>query len=237
LPGAAHDVGIGADGSVWVIGNDEQPGGFGIWRWNGSDWDGIDGAAVRIAVGPDGQPWVVNASGDIFQRAGGAWLPRPGAAQDIGVGANGAVWVIGTNEVPGGFGIWQWNGTDWVAIDGGGVRISVGPDGQPWIVNANEQISCRIGNGWQLIPDGAARDIAVGSDPRVDGGPGSVWVAGTNPTSGGYGIWRWNLNSWNWKTIDGGATNVAVDSLGLPWVVNDRGEIFRRLDGGQVGVD
>ncbi len=60
LQGGASDIGIGADGSMWVIGKDERPGGFGIYYWTGSRWQRVDGAAVRIDVGPDGIPWVVN---------------------------------------------------------------------------------------------------------------------------------------------------------------------------------
>jgi len=30
LPGLAKDIGVGADGSVWVIGMDPEPGGYGI---------------------------------------------------------------------------------------------------------------------------------------------------------------------------------------------------------------
>ncbi|HJN97009.1 MAG: hypothetical protein CMQ15_02525 [Gammaproteobacteria bacterium] len=60
LQGGASDIGIGADGSMWVIGKDERPGGFRIYYWTGSRWQRVDGAAVRIDVGPDGIPWVVN---------------------------------------------------------------------------------------------------------------------------------------------------------------------------------
>jgi hypothetical protein len=36
LPGLANDIGVGADGTVWVIGADAVPGGYGIHRWTGS---------------------------------------------------------------------------------------------------------------------------------------------------------------------------------------------------------
>src|SRR5438105_2781316 len=37
MPGMATDIGVGADGSVWVIGDNKVAGGFGIYRWNGKD--------------------------------------------------------------------------------------------------------------------------------------------------------------------------------------------------------
>jgi hypothetical protein len=66
LPGAATDIGVGADGSVWVTGTNPLPGGFGIYRWDGSNWNEYPGGATQIAVGPDGTPWVVNDGGSIF---------------------------------------------------------------------------------------------------------------------------------------------------------------------------
>lgn len=81
-----------------------------------------------------------------------------------------------------------------------------------------------------------------GSQPPVRGGPvklpgsahdidvknGVVWVVGTNPVPGGYAIYR--LNGQTWTSIDGGATRIAVDNAGDPWVVNAEGTIFHRTN-------
>src|SRR5687767_9590371 len=64
------------------------------------------------------------------------WSLLPEQATDIGVGASGAVWKLGTNPVPGGYGVWQYVNGWWTPTDGGGVKISVGRDGQPWLVNS-----------------------------------------------------------------------------------------------------
>jgi hypothetical protein len=217
-PGAAYDVGACGD-SVWVVGTNPQPGGYGIYHWNGGGWDGIDGGAVRIAVAPDGSPWVVNDAGAICHRVGTQWTYPPGAAHDIGVGADGGVWVIGTNPVPGGYGIYHWNGGGWDGIDGGAVRIAVAPDGSPWVVNDAGSIFHREGGQWRQVP-GGAHDIGVGAD-------GSVWVIGTDVTPGGYGIYVYAQNA-QWDRIDGGATEVAVTGTGMPWVVNSAHSIFER---------
>jgi hypothetical protein len=70
LPGTAKDIGIEADGSVWIIGT--NPSGtkdnFGVHRWTGKDWFGLEGGGVQISVDKSGLPWVVNALGDIFHR-------------------------------------------------------------------------------------------------------------------------------------------------------------------------
>jgi hypothetical protein len=130
--GAAIDIGVGG-ASVWVIGTDPVPGGYGIYYWNGSDWNSAGGGAVRIAVSRDGTPWVVNDVGKIFVLSGGNWQPLPGAALDIGTDVN-TTWVIGTNPVAGGYGIYYWkNDSEWAGVDGGAVSISGG--GSPWVVN------------------------------------------------------------------------------------------------------
>ena len=68
LPGLARDIGVGANGSVWILGTNQLGSDFGIYKWNDaiSNWDQADGAGTRIAVGPDGLPWLVNAAGQIF---------------------------------------------------------------------------------------------------------------------------------------------------------------------------
>ncbi|WP_157659411.1 tectonin domain-containing protein [Burkholderia ubonensis] len=69
LPGAANDIGVGSDGSVWVTDTNKVGGGFGIYRWNGTGWDNVSGGAVNISVSPNGLPWVVNSEGAIYRRA------------------------------------------------------------------------------------------------------------------------------------------------------------------------
>ncbi|HRH44735.1 MAG TPA: hypothetical protein PKY82_24065, partial [Pyrinomonadaceae bacterium] len=32
-PGAATDIAVSANGSVWIIGTDRQTGGYGIYQW------------------------------------------------------------------------------------------------------------------------------------------------------------------------------------------------------------
>jgi hypothetical protein len=141
LPGAARDIGIGG-GKVYVIGNNQAPGGFGIYRWNGSPtgnaWDRVPGGAVRIAVDRNGSPWVVNDQGNIYLWANGRFEPVPGKANDIGCGGD-EVYVVGYNSVPGGYGIYRYaglvGGRPWESIPGGAVRIAADDKGKPWVVN------------------------------------------------------------------------------------------------------
>ena len=211
LPGLATDIGVGRDGSVWIIGTNPVPGGFGIFHWNGSAWDSVNGGAVRIAVAPNGEPWVVNNAGNIFRSTDGkgGWQQLPGVATDIGVGSDGSAWIIGTSgSNPAGNG-----------IDTEGNRIAVAPDGSPWMVNNAGKIfrSTDGKGGWQQLP-GVATDIAVGSN-------GLGWIIGTNPVPGGFGIFDWDGSAW--RSVNGGAVCITVAPNGEPWVVNDAGSIFQ----------
>jgi hypothetical protein len=68
LPGSAKDIGVGADGTVWIIGTD--PSGtaddFGAHKWTGKEWRGVEGGGVQISADKTGKPWMVNAMGNIF---------------------------------------------------------------------------------------------------------------------------------------------------------------------------
>ena len=200
LSGAAQDIGVGADGSAWVIGTNSVPGGFGLWRWSGSDWAAVDGGAVRLAVGPRGDPWVVNSEGRIFNRVRNSWRELPGRAVDIGVGANGEVWVIGTDASPGGYSIHRWTGSEWDRVDGAAARIAVAPDGSPWVVNSEGRIYQRQRGTWVEMP-GRAKDIGVSAN-------GTPWVIGTDAVPGGSSIFYWNGSTW--VRVEGAAIGIAV---------------------------
>jgi hypothetical protein len=215
-PGAATDVGIGANGSVWVIGINPVGGGFGIWHWNGTGWIPLAGGGVAIAVDPGGRPWVINSGHRIYQWNGQNWTLYPGAATDIGVGSNGSVWVVGINPVGGGFGIWHWSGRGWSSVPGGAVRITVDSAGLPWVANTTHNIYHWNGRNWTIFPGGAT-DIAVGAN-------GSLWVVGVNPVAGGFGIWHWTGTGW--APLSGGAARIAIDPRGNPWIVNSSRDIL-----------
>jgi hypothetical protein len=59
LPGAAKDVAVDLDGSIWVIGGTpvNSAGDFGVLRFNGTFFEAVEGlAGVRIAIAPTARP-------------------------------------------------------------------------------------------------------------------------------------------------------------------------------------
>lgn len=145
MHGAAHDIGVGADGSVWVVGVTERRGGYEIFKLGKYGWIRVDGTGVRIDVDPQGRPWVINHDDEIFRLENGFWRRMPGKAKDIGIGADGSVWVIGAEERAGGYSVYRFNGTGWDKVPGSARQISVGPDGEPWVVNRDGDIFRSIG--------------------------------------------------------------------------------------------
>jgi Tectonin domain len=228
VPGSAHDIAFGADGSRWIIGNTANAGGYDIEYWNGGGWTAVDGGAVKIAVGPSGDPWVVNSIHQIFHRAGGAsgsWQGLPGNANDIAVGRNGSVWIVTNTSAPGGYSPAYWNGSGWTVIAGGVTKIAVDPQGNPWAINSINQIF-RLANGtWQGMPNQTATDISIGAD-------GTVYILGTAPIPASYGPLRWDPSQSTWIRMDdngaSGGTLIEVDVNGAPWVINAN-NIYQRI--------
>jgi hypothetical protein len=210
----ASDIAVGANGVVWIIGND--PAGAAdknIYRWDGNAFQQTVGQAVRIAVDPNGKAWVVNSSGSIFRWIETSWQNMPGKAIDIGIGAKGEVWVLDPNGTP-----FKWDGNNWRPIGGGGWRIAVDPSGNPWVVNQGNQIWRWNGASWDLLP-GSAKDIAIGPD-------GSVRVVSTVPAAGGFQIQRWADGQWVPERDAAGAA-VAAGPAGALYVMRDTGAVVR----------
>jgi hypothetical protein len=211
-----------------VIGTDNQPGGGGVYMWNGSAFTNpVGGSGLRISVNGIGLPRLVNKYQAIYAY-NNPWQQLPGSAYDIGSGADFSLWVIGTNSVPGGNGIFYFNGSSWTSFSGGGVRIAIAPDGNPWVVNSTQDIYCYNGTNWVHVP-GKAYDVGVGAN-------GSAWVIGTNSVPGGFGIYHWTpdagqplCGAGSFSSVAGGGTQISVGTDGLPFVVNSAGAIYERI--------
>jgi hypothetical protein len=190
MTGAAVDIGVGANGTVWVTnaaGN--------IYRWTGSAWTQIAGTASRVSVDPQGNAWVVNSTGGINLWSGSAWVQKTGSLSDIGVGANGTVW--GVNSAGN---IYRWTGSAWTQISGAASRVSVDPQGNAWVVNSAGAIYLWTGSNWSQKP-GSAKDVAACHN-------GDVYVIGPDDAP-----YKWNGTSWDKKTGPA-LLNIACDASG-----------------------
>ncbi|MFK7865657.1 MAG: tectonin domain-containing protein [Pseudohongiellaceae bacterium] len=216
LNGSAYDIGVGANGDVWVVGTNDEAGGFGIYKISGSRVSGLRGGAIRVDVDANGNPWIINDDDRIYRWHNGAWQRLPGEALDIGIGADGSVWVASYE------GVYKWDGAGWTDFGGAGSRIDVGPDGRPWVVGFSDRIYTLQGDSWRRLP-GEASDIGVGAN-------GAVWVVSpAKLASDGFEeprrIYRWN--GIDWDRVDGDAFDISVGPDGMPWVTNSYADIYR----------
>lgn len=224
LSGAATDIGVGADGTVKVIGTDGNQ-----WHYIGSSnsWlkeSDIPNNGVSIAVDPSGDFWATDKAKNIWRASGIHDVTLSGAAVDVAVGGDNSLWVVGTDSIRGGGGVFRYQaGSDsWTRISNyhGAARITADPAGNPWIVDANNYIYRWDSNSATFVklPD-AANDISVSAN-------GKVWIIGIAAVGGGYDIRYWNADKNAWTTIPGGAVRICADPKGNPWVINSNNDIF-----------
>lgn len=174
IDGAAHDVAIGSDGTVYAIGVTKKGSGYEIFKRakTASKWIRMDGTATRVAVSGT-VAWVVNGKGHIFTQSGSKWKRIAGpAAQDIGASAK-AVWIIGVDGK-----IYVRAGNNWQGVAGTARRIDIDQNGRPWVVNDRGDIYVHDNNmKWQKLPGGAV-DVAVDvpGAARIVGKDGKIYV-------------------------------------------------------------
>lgn len=239
LPGRAKDIGVGADGSAWIVGSGVANGD--IYRWDGTQWILVGGSGVFIAVGPQGDPWVVNVASDLFHRVNNQWMfiSDQGSVTGVGVGADGTVLVAGGTSCFCGPVVNQrlyryTAAAGFEELPGGGRAAVIEPDGAGWwVLNSNGEIF-----RWQGGPDyrrieGHARDISRGAN-------GDIWIVGGGAFETGNDLlFRWNGAQFE-KATKGQGRQVSVGPDGTPWVVNDNGQIYRghrlNLEAGDVTV-
>ena len=140
LSGKANDIGVGADGSAWVVSTKKARGGFQIYKLANNKWQDMKGSGLRIAVGPKGNAWTVTKDQSIFRHDGKVWKKISGKATDIGVGADGSVWVVSTKKARGGFAIYQLLNRKWHFRNGSSLNIAIGPKGKAWVTTKDHSI-------------------------------------------------------------------------------------------------
>lgn len=92
----------------------------------------------------------------------------PGTARDIDA-KNGVVYVIGSNAVPGGYGLWKLVNAGWVQVPpGGGMRVAVTPAGIPWVIDNAGVVKRLAGATWMPIAtEKKAIDLAFDTGGRL----------------------------------------------------------------------
>ncbi|MCX6180859.1 MAG: matrixin family metalloprotease [Bacteroidetes bacterium] len=137
IQGSAKDIGVGANGIVYIIGTDPKYGGYNIARYNGTGWTTISGAATRISVDNQGNPWVVNSYGNVFRLTNGTFINVGGPATDIGCGADGSTFITTKTSVNGNYTIKKFTENGWIDFNGGAIKLDVSDAGGPYAVTTS----------------------------------------------------------------------------------------------------
>ena len=229
--GLARKISVGADGSIWAIGTNKMPGGYGIWRRINGVWEPVNSnsnirdkawrGAMRLAVGPTGNACFVRSNGVIgcFTEDGKV-VRKNGRGKDIAIGADGTMYALGGKKARnGGYTIFKWQDNRWLQIPGRhGKRIAVDPQGNPLIVNDQGALWKYEEGVWTGIK-GQAKEIAIGPE-------GSVVSLGRDKTTGGYRVFKWSDRNEQWSLVGSGATEVSVGPGGRIYYVNAFKRIF-----------
>lgn len=106
----AIDLGVGAEGDLYVVGLD---GFLYYYEFLANNFCLVEGDfeltnIFRVDVSYDGTPYVVTACGDTYYLScDRKWMRLPGCATDIGVGRAGEVFKVGCDARTGGFGVYR----------------------------------------------------------------------------------------------------------------------------------
>jgi hypothetical protein len=136
----AHDIGANGD-HVYMLGEPRQGNDYSIYKLQGSKWQKMPGAAVRIAVDANGAPWVLNSGKKIFAFAVGKWHEISGLGLDIGIGPAKAAAVVGSDAA-----IWVRDPktSKWASTKLKGMAVSVGAKGGVWFINDKNDIYAEV---------------------------------------------------------------------------------------------
>ena len=215
MPGLGRDIGIGANGDVWLIGtNAIGPSDYGIYKWDGAAWQSVDGGAVRISVTGTGEPWVINSAGGIYHRPGGytgSWQfmvnPSDFTPHDVAGDPDGTAWISGWLATERRLAIYRYVNGQWARAPGVATALAAGPSGL-WIVAPRSAGASSVYPGFPasaaIDGDSTTRWSSLSSDPQwisVDLGVSS-YIKGVTLT---------------WETAYGKAYQIEVSPNGTNW--------------------
>jgi hypothetical protein len=212
VPGEASAIAVGANGDVWAIGTIRESGGYGVYHWDGLQFEKAKGiAGVRVAVDRRGFPWVVDSFNNVRRWNGRYWQNLPGWGKDVAVGANGTVWSVGLEG-----GLYEFRGARFEKrFPGRFERIGVAPDGEPWPIDEKQELVRPGANGFESVRSGTA-DIVIAPE-------GTPWVL-----DGGGLLYSLDPTGL-WTRREGRFKEVAIGPYGQAWAVSADNRVFRGI--------
>ncbi len=200
IEGSARTIGIGANGSVWIVGKDNA-----LYNRQGNTWKMVGGFpnAARVAVSAQGNPVVLTSTGQILMFVNGRFEDA-GSGLDIAIGANNHFFRVTRDGR-----ISQWNGSGWgPGFGNDATRIAVDPAGNVWTISPQRAIARYNGTTKQNLP-GSAISLTISAK-------GSVYMIGDDVRT----ISEWTGTNWKKVMEFGEAAQMAADPQNKFWVLS-----------------
>jgi kumamolisin len=192
LPGLAHDVGAGPDGTLWALGTAASAGIRPLFRSSPLGWLPVPGAyGNALAVAPDGTPWLADAGGVIRAWDGTAWREHPGRATSLAITRDGTLWIVAPADDGQDGAVRRWNGSTFAPTGASARHVRAGPAGPPLLLTGHGEALRSRGTDWSLVARNAA-DIAA------DVG-GRIWAVSRT----GGRIWCLDALDASWREVPG----------------------------------
>ena len=137
------------------------------------------------------------------------WKSLPTLAVDISINSDGQAYIAALNGTP-----WRWDKQEqrWRRMSGKFTRIAAAEDNHPWAINAESELFRYNGLWWERKHEGVA-DVAANIQ-------GDVFITMDNGD-----IKQWYALRSEWRSINGSAQRIAVDSAGQLWIVDSEGKV------------
>lgn len=214
--GKGQDIGVGSDGSVFLVSYSST---F-LKKWKGMNWgDKLNSPGYKniksVAVDNNGKPWIVLSDNQIYKRSSNIWelVDIPGHHIDI----NKAGRIVIVNEdrkslslsYPPEDNLWSYIYFD---IDGSEMvtKAALGNDGTIWVITDNDRIFRYVSTYWEPVEfdeDKHFTDICVDNN--------GVVTVSTNTNS------LYTLTGLGWikkRLYAGYANHMATDDEGNYWL-------------------
>lgn len=228
MSASARDVAVGANGQVWIVGNEVRTFGFSLHRLQGTVWQEVasDGAD-RVVVDAAGMPWIVQNDGKILRGVAGSagieWRQFPGeCALDLAIGgADQDIWMTRCGDGR----VFSWDGLSWRDRGRYANSIAVGPNGTVWMIDGGERVfnySPATGR-WEFRHGTGARYVALSPS-------GKVYVLSDEFAANGLVAKALNIHE-AWVPMGRGAIGVRIaagnDDV---WLANNMLELYRFVE-------
>lgn len=155
----ARDMAVDSDGTLYMV----NKAGI-IYRYNGIDWEQLNGSDGLAISANCGKVVLVNTAGLMYERVNNTWKKLPGSdAVDIAVATDGTLYMVNSHGK-----IYTYRSSvGWKQMAGSdGARIAAGR-GEVWLINTVGKIYKLAGASWQQVSGSAGKNIAVTNEGKV----------------------------------------------------------------------